>query len=98
MIRRREFIAGLGAALASWSSLDEPHVVSCHLTAAYFETSPFWQKWVRLNGIIDIMTLFLMHTPTHFSLFGVFRDERQGIITEREIKLGSCCCLICGAR
>jgi DNA-binding CsgD family transcriptional regulator/PAS domain-containing protein len=78
----------LGEALASQPSLDEPHVASRHLTAAYFETSPFWQEWVRPNGIADIMTFFLMHTPMHFSLFGVVRDERQGLITECEIELG----------
>jgi DNA-binding CsgD family transcriptional regulator/PAS domain-containing protein len=33
-------------------------------------------------------TFCLMHTPMHFSLFGVVRDERQGLITEREIELG----------
>jgi DNA-binding CsgD family transcriptional regulator/PAS domain-containing protein len=83
-----EVHATLGEALASQASLDEAHVASRHLTAAYFETSPFWQEWVRPNGFIDIMTLFLMHTPTHFSLFGVGRNERQGLITEREIELG----------
>jgi DNA-binding CsgD family transcriptional regulator/PAS domain-containing protein len=83
-----EIHSTLGEALASQPSLDEPHVASRHLTTAYFETSPYWQEWVRPNGIVDIMTFFLMHTPMHFSLFGVVRDERQGIITEREIKLG----------
>jgi DNA-binding CsgD family transcriptional regulator/PAS domain-containing protein len=82
-----EVHATLGEALASQASLDEAHVASRHLTAAYFETSPFWQEWVRPNGFIDIMTLFLMHTPTHFSLFGVGWNERQGLITEREIEL-----------
>ncbi len=83
-----EIHATLGESLASRPSLDEPHVASRHLTAAHIETSPFWQEWVKPNGIVDMMTLFLMHTPMHFSLFGVVRDERQGIITEREIELG----------
>jgi DNA-binding CsgD family transcriptional regulator/PAS domain-containing protein len=83
-----EVHATLGEALASQPSLDEPHVASRHLTAAQVETSPFWQEWVRPNGIIDMMTFFLMQTPMHFSLFGVARYEQQGIITDREIELG----------
>jgi DNA-binding CsgD family transcriptional regulator len=34
------------------------------------------------------MSFFLIHTPTRLAGFAVARNERQGIITEREIKLG----------
>lgn len=34
------------------------------------------------------MQLFLMHTPMHLCGLSVSRNERQGIITEREIELG----------
>jgi DNA-binding CsgD family transcriptional regulator len=34
------------------------------------------------------MQCFLMRTPTHLSLLSLGRNERQGIITEREIELG----------
>jgi hypothetical protein len=57
MIRRREFIAELGEALASQPSLDEPHVASCHLTAAYFETSPIWQKSVSSHASPNAIAL-----------------------------------------
>ena len=83
-----EINAVLGGALASWPSLDEPHVVSRHLSAAYIETSPYFQEWVKPAGIADMMVFFLMRTPIHWSGFGVGRNERQGIITEREIELG----------
>jgi DNA-binding CsgD family transcriptional regulator len=34
------------------------------------------------------MQLFLMHTPVHLCGLSVSRNERQGVITEREIELG----------
>jgi len=83
-----EMVAILGQALASWPSLDEPHVDSRHLSTAYIETSPLFQEWVRRIGVVDVMQFFLMHTPMHLSLLSVSRNERQGLITEREIELG----------
>jgi DNA-binding CsgD family transcriptional regulator len=83
-----EIHATLGNALASWPSLDEPLVVSRHLTAAYIETSPHFQEFVRPAGIIDMMQFFLMHTQMHLSGLCVTRNGRQGLITEREIELG----------
>jgi DNA-binding CsgD family transcriptional regulator len=80
--------ARLRDALASWPSLDEPHVVSRHFSPAYIETSPYFQEWARPTGIVDTMTLFLMHTPLHLAGLYLGRNERQGIITEREIELG----------
>jgi DNA-binding CsgD family transcriptional regulator/PAS domain-containing protein len=83
-----EMVAILGQALASWPSLDEPHVDSRHLSAAYVETSPLFQEYVKPAGVVDVMQFFLMHTPMHLSLFSVSRHERHGIVTEREIELG----------
>jgi DNA-binding CsgD family transcriptional regulator/PAS domain-containing protein len=83
-----EINATLGKALVSLPSLDEPLVVSRHLTTAYIETSPHFQEFVKPNGMVDIMQLFLMHTPMHHAGLGVCRNERQGIITDREIELG----------
>jgi DNA-binding CsgD family transcriptional regulator len=39
-------------------------------------------------GSVDTMQLFLMHTPMHLCFLSVSRNERQGIITDREIELG----------
>jgi DNA-binding CsgD family transcriptional regulator/PAS domain-containing protein len=83
-----EMNARLRDVLASWPSLDEPHVVSRHFPPAYIETSPYFQEWARPTGIVDTMTLFLMHTPLHLAGLYLGRNERQGIITEREIELG----------
>jgi DNA-binding CsgD family transcriptional regulator/PAS domain-containing protein len=75
-------------ALASSRSLDEPHVMSRHLSPAYIEKSPYFQEWQNPAGMVDFMMFFLMHEPMHLSTFGVGRNERQGIVTEREIALG----------
>ncbi len=78
----------LGGALASWPSFDEPYVMSHHLSPAYIEKSPYFQEWQNPVGMVDAMVFFLMHEPMHLSTFGVGRNERQGLITEREIELG----------
>jgi len=83
-----EIHAVISEALASLPSLDEPHVVSRHFSPAYIERSPFFQEWERPIGTVDSMRLFLMHTPMHHAGIGVGRNERQGLITEREIELG----------
>jgi hypothetical protein len=36
--------------------------------------------------IVDTMALFLMHTPLHLAGYYLGRNDRQGIITEREMK------------
>jgi DNA-binding CsgD family transcriptional regulator/PAS domain-containing protein len=83
-----EMHARLRDALASWPSLDEPHVVSRHFSPAYIETSPYFQEWARSTGTVDTMALFLMHTPLHLAGLYLGRNVRQGLITDREIELG----------
>jgi hypothetical protein len=83
-----EINATLAEAFASKPSLDEPHVVSRHVTTAYIEASPHFQGFVRPSGIVDMMAFCLMQTPIYLSCFTGARHERQGIITEREIELG----------
>jgi DNA-binding CsgD family transcriptional regulator/PAS domain-containing protein len=78
----------LGGALKSGHSLDEPYVVSRHIAATYFETSPHFHQWAKPLGMVDWMVFFLKSTPMHLSCFTGGRHERQGIITEREIELG----------
>jgi DNA-binding CsgD family transcriptional regulator/PAS domain-containing protein len=75
-------------ALASLPSFDEPYVMSRHLSPAYIEKSPYFQEWQNPTGMMDFMVFFLMHQPMHLSTFGVGRNERQGLITDREIELG----------
>ena len=74
--------------LSTWPSLDMPHVVSRHIPQTYLETSRYFQEWLKPQGLVDVMSFFLIHTPTRLAGFAVARHKRQGIITEREIKLG----------
>jgi DNA-binding CsgD family transcriptional regulator len=83
-----EIDAILGGALKSGHSLDEPYVISRHIAATYFETSPHFQEWAKPLGMADFMVFFLMHTPMHLCCFTGGRHVRQGIITDREIELG----------
>jgi DNA-binding CsgD family transcriptional regulator/PAS domain-containing protein len=83
-----EIDATLDGALKSGHPLDEPYVISRHVTAAYLETSPHFQQWAKPLAMVDWMVLFLKSTPMHLSCFSGGRHERQGIITDREIELG----------
>ncbi len=83
-----ELHAAISEALASMPSLDEPHVESRHFSPGFIETSPFFQEWERSTGTVDSMRLFLMSTPIHDAGIGVGRNERQGLITDREVELG----------
>ncbi|MET3582333.1 DNA-binding CsgD family transcriptional regulator/PAS domain-containing protein [Mesorhizobium robiniae] len=74
--------------LSTWPSLDMPHVVSRHVPQTDLETSRYFQECLKPQGVVDIMSFFLIHTPTRFAGFAVTRHERQGVITEHEIKLG----------
>ncbi len=83
-----EIDAILGGALKSGHSLDEPYVVSRHIAATYFETSPHFHQWAKPLGMVDWIVFFSKSTPLFLSCFSGGRHERQGIITEREIELG----------
>jgi hypothetical protein len=75
-----EINANMATALASWRSLDEPHIASRHLPRAYLETSPYIQECWRPEGIVDTIQFFLIYTPTRFSAMALARHESQGVI------------------
>jgi DNA-binding CsgD family transcriptional regulator/PAS domain-containing protein len=82
-----EMHAVLSQALASWPSLDEPHVISRHVPRAYVETSPYFQQCLKPQGIVDVIQYFILQTPSRLAGFGMARHERHGIITDREVQL-----------
>jgi DNA-binding CsgD family transcriptional regulator/PAS domain-containing protein len=84
-----EITARFNYELASWPSLDEPHLVSRHLPRAYVENSPYIQEGLKPHGICDVITYFLLHTPTRLAGLAFGRHERQGVYTERELELGA---------
>ena len=69
-------------------SIDEPHVLSRDVPAAYRQTSPYIREFMQPLGIVDVLEYFLIRSPTHNSLFAIARVEREGVVTEREINLG----------
>ncbi len=83
-----EITARFNYELASWPSLDEPHLVSRHLPRAYVENSPYIQECLKPQGVCDVITYFLLHTPTRLAGLGLGRHERRGVYTERELELG----------
>jgi DNA-binding CsgD family transcriptional regulator/PAS domain-containing protein len=83
-----EINARLKHDLASWPSLDEPHLISRHLPRAYVESSPYIQECLKPHGFCDVITYFLLHTPTRLGGLAFGRHERDGVFTERELELG----------
>lgn len=83
-----EINARLVEHFAAWPSLDAPHVTSRHLSRAYMESSPYFQTCLKPQGLVDILTYFLVQTPARAAALGFGRHERQGILTDREIELG----------
>jgi DNA-binding CsgD family transcriptional regulator len=83
-----EINAVYAKALASWPSLDRPHVVSRDIPADYLEASPYFNEFGKPQGLVDVLAYFLMHTPARLSALAFGRHERHGLIGEREIELG----------
>lgn len=82
-----ELHALIANALASGLSPDEPFVVSRHFSA-YAQNSPYFQQWEKPSmDTVDSMRLCLIHTLTHDVALGAGRNERQGLLTDREIEL-----------
>jgi DNA-binding CsgD family transcriptional regulator/PAS domain-containing protein len=90
---RQKHIPEIHAVLNQWfakgPSLDEPFVASRQLTSDFLERMPYVQRCLKPLGVVDIMHLFLMYTPTHFSELVIGRHQRFGVITDREIELGA---------
>jgi DNA-binding CsgD family transcriptional regulator/PAS domain-containing protein len=74
--------------LATWPSLDEPHLISRHLPPSYVESSPYIQECLKPHGVCDVITYFLLHTSTRLAGLAFGRHERCGVFTERELELG----------
>ncbi|MBB4039301.1 DNA-binding CsgD family transcriptional regulator/PAS domain-containing protein [Microvirga flocculans] len=83
-----EINARLTEWLAGQQTLDEPFVTSRHLSPDYIRSSGYVRECLAPQGIVDIMHVFLMYTPTQFAELGLGRHERQGAITEREVAIG----------
>ena len=47
------------------------------------------QETARPQGIVDILNLNVMESPTRISGLGLARNERQGLFTDRDIEIGA---------
>lgn len=79
--------AQFAANLATSPAFDEPHILSRHTSRAYFETCPFVNEYMKPQGLVDNMYCFLMKTAARLAWLVFARNERQGIITDREVVL-----------
>lgn len=88
---RKKHVPEIHARLNEWlenRSLDEPFVGSRHIAPEYAQTSRYVRECLGPQGIVDVAHFFLADSTSHFSEFVVFRHERQGVVTEREIEHG----------
>lgn len=79
---------GLKQWLAQDPAEDTPFVASREFSANDFEASPYAQNCLKPIDIVDVAHFFLICTPEQISEIVLFRQDRQGIITDREIELG----------
>jgi DNA-binding CsgD family transcriptional regulator len=66
-------------------SLDEEWVMRRDLA---LNASPYFTEGLKPQGYVDVLSYFLVRSPTHQSTFTVTNDEQAGVITPREIELG----------
>lgn len=89
---RQKHIPEIHARLNEWfargPSLNEPFIASRQLSPDYLEGSAYVQRCLNPLGIVDIMHLFLMYTPSQFSEIVVGRHQSHGVITDREVEIG----------
>lgn len=91
--QRAKHIPEIHNAMSEWLARqpppDEPFVASRDVPASDLEASPYVREVLNPLGIVDIAHFVLISTSTHFSELVLFRQDRQGIITDREIGLGA---------
>jgi len=87
LVQIAKYVPEVHAPLPPQPIVDEPHALSRHVADAIIDNSTFVQEWLKPQGLIDIMQLFLMHTPARFSGLGLAWHERHGVVTDPEFKL-----------
>jgi len=83
-----EIVTVLSEHIASYPSLDEPHIMRRHLSPQYIEASLYCQDLLKPAGIVDIIQYILLSSPARFSGLGLGRHTSQGFVTDREVELG----------
>jgi DNA-binding CsgD family transcriptional regulator/PAS domain-containing protein len=78
--------------LSSWllrqSQLDSAFVASREIPADALEGSPYVQRCLKPQGIVDVAHFPLIWSLSHFSELVLFWQEAHGVMTQTEIELG----------
>lgn len=78
----------LSAWFAHVPSLDRPFVASREMSDAELRGSAYVRDCLQPLGLVDVAHFFLIRTAVNFSELVLWRQQRQGIISDREIELG----------
>ncbi|SIT53067.1 hypothetical protein BQ8794_10437 [Mesorhizobium prunaredense] len=84
--------------LSTWPSLDMPHVVSRHIPQTYLETSRYFQECLKPQGLVDVMSFFLIHTPTALPASPLPDISGKALSPSAKSSLADCCCRMCAVR
>ncbi len=91
LAERNRHIPEIHAALDRWQSgappPDAPFVASRTLSPTEVAGSAYAERCLGPLGIVDVMHLILLQTPTHFSEIVLMRHHRHGTLTDREVTL-----------
>ena len=68
-------------------SLDEPFVVSRRLSPEYCAGSSYYREVLRDWGLVDVIQLMVITTPTRLAGLGFGRGDQHGLVTDREVEL-----------
>jgi PAS domain-containing protein len=63
-----------------FGGIDEPISTVDFIDYDEFTQTRFYREWARPQGLVDHVTSVLEKSSTSVALFGVFRNERQGLV------------------
>ncbi len=65
-----------------FGGIDEPVATEDFIAYDEFVQTRFYKEWARPQGLVDHVTSVLEKSSTSVALFGVFRNERQGLVDD----------------
>jgi DNA-binding CsgD family transcriptional regulator len=65
-----------------FGGIDEPISTTDFIDYDEFVLTRFYKEWARPQGLVDHVTSVLEKSSTSVALFGVFRNERQGLVDD----------------
>ena len=79
--------------LAAWFSsrppIDTPFIASREIPAGELQASSYARDCLAPLDLVDVAHFFLIRSAASFSELVLWRNRRQGMLTERDIRLGS---------